>query len=271
MIGQAKRLYQLNSLVKSDAKPSNVAKIISITSGKGGTGKSFIASNLSLELAKSGLRVLLVDLDINMANQGVLFNISTKNTIYNYLTYNQSLEDVIYNYSENLNIIFGESGKIDHPKLDEERANLLISDIRNLSRSYDVVILDTSSGAENGIIQTLLKSDEIILVATPEPTSVMDAYVIIKLLKSNGADLKANVIINKCITPQNSQEAFENLEKAISHFLKMSVNNLGSISFSADAMKSIQNQNPLVESNPTSELSTQFSQILSKLRIPTIG
>ena len=79
------------------------------------------------------------------------------------------------------------------------------------------------------------------------------------------------MIINKCITPQNSNEAFENLEKAANHFLKMSVNNLGSISFSADAMKSIQSQNPLVISNPKSELTTQFSQILAKLRIPTIG
>jgi flagellar biosynthesis protein FlhG len=271
MIGQAERLYQLNGLLKAKVSAKNSAKIIAITSGKGGTGKSFVASNFAVDLANKGAKVLLVDLDINMGNQNVLFNISSKKTIYHYLTYNQNLDDIIYNYSNNLDIILGESGKVDHPKLDEERAILLVSDLKNLSKQYDVILIDTASGADSGAIFTMLKSDEIVLVATPEPTAVMDAYVVLKLLKSNGLNSNTNIIINKCITPKNAIEAFENLKKATNHFLKVEVNNLGSISFSADAIKSIQEQNPLLESNPESELSTQISRLSSKLRIPTIG
>ncbi|MCW8850516.1 MAG: AAA family ATPase [Melioribacteraceae bacterium] len=271
MLGQAKRLYELNSLFSPKAETAAGNKIISITSGKGGTGKSFIASNIASELALNGLKVLLVDLDINLANQNVLFNLTTKKSIYHYLTYNQSLEDIIHKQTENLHLIFGESGKIDHPKLTEERVINLISDLKNLSYEYDIILLDTSSGAENSIIQLLLKSDEIIFVTSPEPTSVMDAYVIFKLLKSNGSDVKANVIVNKCFTKRDAQEAFENLEKATKHFLKMDINYLGELSFSEDVVRSIQNQTPIIQSLKINLVSNQIKSISSKLRIPTIG
>lgn len=271
MLGQAKRLYELNSLFSPKAEICTGNKIISITSGKGGTGKSFIASNIATELSLNGLKVLLVDLDINLANQNVLFNLTSKKSIYHYLTYNQDLEDIIHRQSENLHIIFGESGKIDHPKLTEERVINLIADLKKMPQDYDIILLDTSSGAENSIIQLLLNSDEIIFVTSPEPTSVMDAYVIFKLLKSNGANVKANVIVNKCFTKRDAQEAFENLEKATKHFLKMDINYLGELSFSEDVVRSIQNQAPIIQSLKVNLVSNQIKAISSKLRIPTIG
>lgn len=271
MLGQAERLYELNSLFKPKAKIRNNCKIISIASGKGGTGKSFIASNIASELADDGKRVLLVDLDLNLANQNVLFNRSIKKTIYHYLTFNQKLEDAIHIYNDNLHIIFGESGKLDHPKLNEERVLTLIADLRKLSENYDAIILDTSSGADNSIIQLLANSDEIIFVTSPEPTSVMDVYVLFKLLKNNGAEVTSNVIVNKCFAKRDAEEAFENLEKATKHFLKMEVNYLGELSFSEEVIKSIQNQTPIIQSVKQTLVSDQIKQISSKLRIPTIG
>ena len=271
MLGQAKRLYELNSLISPKTASAEGNKIISITSGKGGTGKSFIASNIASELSMNGFKVLLVDLDINLANQNVLFNLTTKKSIYHYLTYNQSLEDIIHKKSENLHLIFGESGKIDHPKLSEERINNLITDLKKLSQCYDIILLDTSSGAENTLIQLLLKSDEIIFVTSPEPTSVMDAYVVFKLLKSYGSNIKANVIVNKCFTKHDAQEAFENLEKATKHFLKMDINYLGELNFSEDVVRSIQNQTPIIQSLKVNTVSNQIKSISSKLRIPAIG
>ena len=271
MLGQAERLYQLNSLIKPKLQNKNSTKIFSITSGKGGTGKSFVASNLALELAREGKRVLLVDLDINLANQNVLFNLSTQKTIYHYLTYNQKLEDTIHRYNENLHIIFGESGKLDHPQLNEVRVIALFDDLRALSEDYDIILLDTSSGADNSIIQLLLKSDEIIFVTSPEPTSVMDVYVLFKLLKSNGSDISSNIIVNKCFTKSDGQEAFENLEKATKHFLKIDINYLGELSFSEDVIRSIQNQIPIVHSEKVTPVSDQIKQISSKLRITAIG
>lgn len=271
MLGQAERLYQLNGLLKENALPANGCKIISITSGKGGTGKSFVASNIAVELSNNGYKVLLLDLDLNFANLNVMFNASSKKTLYHYLTFNRNLEDLIYKYSKNLHLILGESGKIDHPKFNVERANILIEELRILSENYDVIFLDTASGADQGTIQILLKSDEIILVTTPEPTSVMDAYVIFKLLKNNGSKVIRNVVINKCFKEGEAEEAFGNLEKATNHFLKTEINYLGKITFSKNIIASIQSQNPIINTKNSSEISNQFTAIINKLRIPTSG
>jgi flagellar biosynthesis protein FlhG len=271
MLGQAERLYQLNGLFKENVLQTEGCKIISITSGKGGTGKSFLASNLAAELSNTGSKVLLLDLDLNFANLNVMFNASSKKTLYHYLTYNQNLEDLIYEYSQNLHLVLGESGKIDHPKFNEERANILIEELRILSENYDVIILDTASGADQGTIQLLINSDELILVTTPEPTSVMDAYVIFKLLKSNGSRVIKNVVINKCFKDGEAEEAFGNLEKATNHFLKTDINYLGELSFSEEIVKSIKAQNPIVDTKNSLKISRQFTSIINKLRIPTSG
>jgi len=144
-------------------------------------------------------------------------------------------------------------------------------ELKSLSKNFDVVILDTASGIEEGTLQLLLKSDEIILVTTPEPTSVMDGYVIFKLLKANGCKATSNVIVNKCFNKKEAFEAYHNLKKATKHFLKKDINLLGEISFSEDVVKSIQSQS-LIKQNPDSHgIFDQITQISSKLKITTIG
>lgn len=271
MIGQAERLYQINSLINNKTETNGGPKIISITSGKGGTGKSFIASNIATELANSGVKVLLVDLDINLANQNVLFNLNAKKSFYQYLNYSECLEDIIIHHSNNLHLILGESGKLDHPKLNEDNVNLLIKEFKEMSNIYDVILLDTSSGIENGTLKLLTKSDEIIIVSAPEPTSVMDAYVICKLLKSQGCLVSTSLIVNKCLQYSEGQETFNKLKLATKHFLNSSINYLGEISFSEKVIRSIQDQSPLAASNQSDEICTQMSKISSKLKKATIG
>ena len=257
------------SLKSLDVAP----KIFAITSGKGGTGKSYLAANIALKLAETGNRVLLVDMDINLSNQNVLFNVSIKKTIYHYLLYNQCLSDIIEQSSinPNLSIIFGESGKFDHPKLSEEKATNIFLDFRNLANQFDVIILDTSSGIENDLLQILLKSDEIILVTTPKPTSVMDGYAINKLLKNNGSETSVNVIVNKCFNEKEALEAFENLEKATKHFLQREITYLGRVSFSEEIVRSIQSQSLLTDSSKLNKIHRQIDTIVSKLKIPAIS
>ncbi len=271
MIGQAKRLYELNSLLNAKDSVQDSARIISVTSGKGGTGKSFISSNLAYDLAKGGAKVLLIDLDINLSNLGTFFNISSKKSIYHYLSYDFGLEDVIFNYNENIDIILGESGKLDHPEFTEEKVTVFFNDLHRISSKYDYVIFDTASGISKPTIQLLNNSDEIIIVSTPEPTSVMDAYVVVKMLKSSGFSSEINIIVNKCANKIEGQSAFDNLEKAVSHFLKSKVNFLGELIYSQSVVKSIQNQFLLLSSDNSSEISHQLHHISSKITIPTIG
>jgi len=271
MLGQAERLYELKALMKPNTVLVEDCQIISFTSGKGGTGKSFIASNIAFSLAETGARVLLVDLDINLANQNVIFNITSKKSIYHYLTFNKTLEDIIYQYSDNLHLIFGESGKLDHPKINSENVKSLVSELGLLSRNYDFIIFDTASGIENGTLQLLAHSDQVILVTSPEPTSVMDGYVIFKLLKNMGIKTIINVIVNKCLNQSDGDDTYKNLAKATEHFLKIDINYLGKLSFSDEVLRSIQNQNLLTKNDKSSHISEQIGQITSKLKNPTIG
>lgn len=271
MIGQAKRLYELNSLVQEKDNSDRNCPIISVTSGKGGTGKSVLSANIAVQLSLSGVKVLLIDLDINLANLNVFLNVSNKKTLYHYFTYNQSLDDLICSYNNNLDLILGESGKIDHPKLNENRVDLLFSDLNILAKKYDIILIDTGSGIDSGTLQLLLKSDEIILVTSPEPTSVMDAYVIFKMLKNFGSQPTANIVINKCLKSSDGGETFENLKKATNHFLKLDIEFMGEIDFSTEIIQSIRDQKPVIESNPTSKVAKQIQNISSKLKIPAIG
>lgn len=271
MIGQAERLYELNSLIKGKERKNSNTRILTFSSGKGGTGKSFIAGNIGYQLSLLGLKVLLVDIDINFSNLNVLFNIKSKTNIYHYLTYNKSIDEVIYKYSENMDIIFGESGKIDHPEFTKEKADGLIKDLKNSEFKYDYIIFDTPSGIDNGSIQLLLRSDEVIIVTTPEPTSVMDSYVILKMMKNNGSGCSNNVIVNKTFNSKEGIETFNNLDLALKHFLKINIKYLGEISFSEEIIKSIQNQTLLLSVTKSSKIAHQFQSICDTLRIPAIG
>ena len=271
MLGQAKRLFELNSLLDEPKSKKNGAKIISVSSGKGGTGKSFISSNLAVTLAESGSKVLLIDLDLNFANLSTMLNISSTQNIYHYLTYNKSLTDVITKFSNNLNVVLGESGKIDHPTFSYDKSSLLLSELLNISDQYDFIIIDTASGIDNGSLNILINSDEIILVTTPEPTAVMDGYVILKMLKNNGASNSINVIINKCFNQNDAQDTFENLNKAAKHFLKKEISFMGKINFSEDVIRSIQNQSILKLQDKNSEISRQIEKISKKFEKHTIG
>jgi flagellar biosynthesis protein FlhG len=271
MIGQAKRLYELNSLFHSKSEIKGCGKIVSFTSGKGGTGKSFVSSNMAYELASTGSKVLLIDFDINLSNIGVLFNVSSKKNLFHYFTYDYSLEEVIFNHSQNLDIIFGESGRVDHPELTEEKVNLFLNELKIISSNYDYLLIDTASGISNSTLQILNHSDEIILVTTSEPTSVMDAYVIIKMLKSMENSSLVNIIVNKTFELNEGIIAFENLNRAVTHFLKFNINYMGNIPFAAEVVKSIQNQSLLLKLEKYSPVALQIKEITSKINIPAIG
>lgn len=271
MLGQAERLYELNSMLNPTKVGRHKSKILSISSGKGGTGKSFLASNLANELSQIGLKVLLIDFDINLANQNVIFNASSKKSLYDYITYNQNLDDIIFCYTPNLHLIFGESGKLDHPKLGTDKVGLFIDELRNLSEEYDYIIVDTSSGIEEYTLKMLLSSDEILLVSSTEPTSVMDGYALIKLLNYNGFTNKIDVIINKAFSKHDANEAFENLKMAVNHFLKQEINFLGYLDFSVDAVKSIQSQTLLNSYDNSSILLKQIRKISHSIKKNTDG
>jgi flagellar biosynthesis protein FlhG len=258
ILGQAERLNELASLIKNDSKQKFACPVIAFTSGKGGTGKTFITVNTAYVLSKLRRKVLVIDLDANLSNVNIILNIKPKASIYDFFTNRSLLEDTIYQYEPMLHFIFGESGKIDHPELMANNINMLFESIKKLSHKYDYIFLDTGSGAGEGILSILSNSDYIFLVTNPEPTSIMDAYVIIKLLNKGFVRNRKLVIVNRCNSYAEGNGAFENLNKASSHFLREKLELLGIVEYSSDVNKSILNQELFVLKFPNSKVMQQI-------------
>ena len=260
---QASRLIQLREL-EERGKFSSSSKIVSICSGKGGTGKTFFAANFAQSLASAGKRILLVDLDLNFSNLNILLNQTSNNLLSEFIEQKKSLSEVIFKYDKNLDLIFGDSGRENYPRVSKEILNYFFISLNKVMEDYDFIILDSSAGADELTLHQLIKSDFIIIVTSPEPTAVMDAYVVTKLLAAENSSSEKLVVVNKCLDIEDANSAFTNLELASKHFLGDSPELLGSISFDIAAHRSILNQQLLVIESPDSQSALEIIRITSQ-------
>ncbi len=260
MFGQAERVFELEQL-KNKTTSKSFSKIIAFTSGKGGTGKTFISLNIAYAISRSGKKVLFVDLDPNLSNANIMLNVIAAKTIYNFFTGRNLLTELITEYEPNLHFIFGDSGKLDYPKAKPELITQLFLQLRAIQDSYDVIILDTGSGASEDEISILLNADHNVIITTPEPTAVMDAYVIIKLLNSKSSQLEKMVVINKCVEQKDCEVTFNNLSMAAKHFLKEKIKLLGEIEFDGAVSRAITSQEIFYKKFSRSTAGTQIARI----------
>ncbi len=264
MIGQEERLFQLRNLKNRQGK-KRAPKIIAFSSGKGGTGKTFVSLNLAYSLSKQGKKVLFIDLDSNLSNANIMINYVAQKTVYDYFKGKSILADLITEYEPNLHFIFGDSGKTDYPKSRTAQITGFFGQIYSLEEKYDFILLDTGAGASEEIISILLNSDSCVLITAPEPTAVMDAYVIIKLLNFNGYAGKKLILVNKCVELSDGESTYNNLSAAASHFLKEKLQLLGIIDYDSAVGRTIKAQELYVKKNPRTKISAQILKISKDL------
>ncbi|MCX6169927.1 MAG: AAA family ATPase [Ignavibacteriales bacterium] len=263
MNSQASRLMELNKLAEV-GKRNSVSKIISVCSGKGGTGKTFFAANFAYQLSRLNKKVLLVDLDLNFSNLNILLNQTTTKTISSFFAQTESIDEIVFNYAVNLDLIYGDSGRSDYPRVSREILDYFFVMLRKIQDKYDYIILDSSAGAYDLVLRQLLKSDYNIIVTSPEPTALMDAYVILKLLIENESETERFVVVNKCSDADEGENAFINLSTAVNHFLKEHLELLGIISYDSAAHKSIINQELLLNFDPQSIAANEINLFVKR-------
>ncbi len=264
MIGQAERLVELQNLALNKNESSS-QKVFAFSSGKGGTGKTFLSLNLAYTIAKQNKKVLIIDLDANLSNANILLDVVASKTIYNFFAGIDSLENLITEVENNFHFIFGDSGKANYPVSTPAIVNRFFSQIRILEENYDYIFLDLGAGADDFIFSFLIRSDFNIVVTTPEPTSVMDAYVVLKLLKFHKYAGHKFVVINKCKSETEGENTLNNLDSASAHFLKEKINCLGFISEDSAVNESVISQNLLTKRFPKSKISFQIMKLLKQL------
>jgi len=260
VIGQLKRIVELNDLNKLNRQES-AGNLVAFTSGKGGAGKSVLSLNMAYSLSSKGKKVLYADLDLNFANAHILLNILPPKNIKDYFEGRSLINNIITKVDNNLFLLPGNSGAIEMKGFIKRKIESLINELKKISVNYDFIFIDTGQINDVQQMEILLNSDLIVLITSPEPTAVMDAYVIVKMLNKHNCDINKFVIINKCSDEEESRITFNNISTASEHFLNEKLNLLGYVNFDSLVYKSITSQKLLMKENSNSIVYRQISKI----------
>lgn len=254
----------LRRLMKNQKPALKSAKnIFAFTSGKGGTGKTFLSTNISYQLSKSGAKVLFVDFDSNLSNADVLLNINPEASIIDFLRGEKKIVNCLTKVNENYYGIFGESGVENFPHITISDIDRFIENLNLLSHEFDFIIIDTGAGINGEIMHLISLVYNVIVVINPEPTTIMDAYAVLKFI--HNVNNKKFIIVNSSYSQQEGEFAFENINKAVSHFLKIRIELLGILSHDSLIRQSIIEQKLFAKYFTNSTSFNQLSVISQKL------
>lgn len=267
---QAARLRKLVEERKVDqirVDQKKTAKIISVTSGKGGVGKTSLSVNLAAHLSKQGTKILLIDADLGLSNVEIMLGVTPSYTLKDVIKHGRDIEDVIINGPFNLDFISGGNGFLELAELSEvEREEILIK-IHKLEELYDIIIIDTGAGISKNVTAFLTISDEIIVITTSEPTALTDAYSIMKVISEEKLKQKIGLIINRVKTKSEFQQASNILITTAKKFLGEEIRSLGYVYEDPNVRKTIYKKTPFVIYYPDSKASDCIIDIVANLKL----
>ena len=257
MADQATRLRQMvhsespqTPISSTQAEAWANVRVIAITSGKGGVGKTNIAVNLAIALRNRGHRVLVIDADLGMANVDILLGATSRKHLLDLIRPEVSLEDVIVETQHGLQYISGGSGIEKALEYDHAEKVLLQQKLADCAARADIILVDTGAGLGRNVMDFILAADEVLLVTTPEPTSLTDAYAVMKAYSIYAAQKNLRLIINRVYEVKESREVAQKLQRAAEKFLHMPVDCLGYVFEDTSVTKAVRRQTPLLNAEP---------------------
>ncbi|SMC17782.1 flagellar biosynthesis protein FlhG [Clostridium acidisoli DSM 12555] len=264
MLDQAQRLRQMAASNKLDEKKS-CPKIITVTSGKGGVGKSNFVVNLGLTLQKNDKKVLIFDADVGMGNDDVLLGVLPKYNVFDVIFNDKDIKDVIVTGQYGIKLLPGGSGMTRINEITNVQRNKFLEKLSALE-NLDYILMDTGAGINRSVLGFIACCDELIILTTPEPTSLMDAYSLIKAVVHFKIKSKAKVVINRTLDKSEGQETYEKFKNAVKTFLKIDVEYIGSVSEDKKLVQAVRSQKPFVISSPNCEAAEDIIKIANKLQ-----
>ena len=243
---------------------SAMTRTITITSGKGGAGKTSISVNLALHLATLGYRTCLFDADLGLANVNVLLGLYPEYNLEDVILYHHNIEDIIIRDYKGIDIIPGSSGVERIANLEADQVEHLIESFSQLD-GYDFLLFDTSAGISRNVISFCLASSEVILVITPEVTSLTDAYALLKILCLNGFKGSARIVVNQCKSTLIARQAYTKFKETVKKYLSTDVVPLGIIIQDPKVEEAVKNQQAFVLLYPQSNAAKCMKNIAKRL------
>lgn len=270
MEDQVKELQELMRDVKpsksKSASKDHKTRIIAITSGKGGVGKTNLAVNMAIAYAQIGKKVILIDGDLGMANVNVLLNIVPQYNLMHVINKQKKMSEIILDTEFGFKFIAGANGF-------SKIANLSVDELDNFAKEFaslsnaDVIIIDTGAGIANNVLQFVAAADEVYVVTTPEPTAITDAYGIIKIITTElvNRDLNLKLLVNKVHTADEGKKISERIINIVGQFLNYKVDYIGFVYADPVVEQSVIRQKPFMIVNPTSKPAQCVKHIVGRI------
>lgn len=244
------------------------SRIIAVTSGKGGVGKTNLTLNLAISLARDhNKRVLVLDADFGTANVDIVLGMFPKYNISHLFFDNRTLEEIILVGPHDVKILPGVSGMANMTSLTEGQKMRFFDELELYQAKYklDYILIDTGAGLGVNVTNFLLASDEIIVVVTPEPTSLSDAYAIIKVINQFDPEMKTSVVVNMAVSEEGAKRVFNTLESVSDKFLNKALTYLGFMRYDKHLPTAVRQQKPLVLSYPNSDVSLEILRLATTI------
>lgn len=243
----------------------NRVKVISVTSGKGGVGKTNVVVNLALALIKLGKRVLVLDADMGLGNLDVMLGLTPVYNLQHVINGENRLSDVITKGPGGMMILPASSGVQELSELTPQQKLTLLSEFDTIDNSIDILLIDTAAGISSNVMYFNSAAQDIIVVASPEPTSLTDAYAVMKVLHTQYGESHFKLLVNMVSDPSEGKEVYKKLSTAADRFLNISIDYLGYVLKDKHVVMSVMEQRPVLDLYPWSNAGKCFIELARKI------
>jgi flagellar biosynthesis protein FlhG len=253
------------------AAPGKQARITAITSGKGGVGKTFLSANLAAALARQGERVLVLDADLGLANLDVVLNLHPKITLHDVFTGKAELDAAVLPAPGGFSVLLAGSGMVEYSRLTSEVRDHLLSVIESVTPRFDRVLLDTGAGISDVVLYTVSLADDVLVVATPEPTSLTDAYATIKVLAHTQQRRQLQLLVNQVHRPGEGKVIRGQLQQVVDRYVapgpgeSVKLELVGEVPIDPAVREAVQRRQLLLEAFPGSAAARAMAAVAQKI------